>query len=51
MSHDVVASSTPAETSMGRSETLLLAVLLSRRAVRGPTDSASRVMMIVGRSC
>ena len=51
MSHDVVASSTSTETSMSRSETLLLTVLLSRRAVQDSTDSTSCVMMIVGRSC
>ena len=51
MFHDVVASSASTETSMSRSETLLLTVLLSRRAVRNSTDSTLHVMMIVGRSC
>jgi len=51
MFHDVVASSASTEASVGRSETLLLTVLLSRRAVRDPTGSTSRAMMIVGRSC
>ncbi len=51
MFHDVVASSTSTETSISRSETLLLTVLLSRWAVRDSTDLTSRVMMIVDRSC
>jgi len=50
MFHEVSASSASAEASMGRSETLLLAVLLSRRVVRGPTDSTSRAMVREGRS-
>ncbi len=51
MFHDVVASLISTETLMSRSETFLLTMLLSRRAVRDSTDSTSRVMMIVGRSC
>ncbi len=51
MSHDVVASSISTEALMSRSETLLLTVLLSRRAVQDSTDSTSCVMMIVDRSC
>jgi len=49
MFHAVAAFSASAEASVGRSETLLLAVLLSRRVVRGPTGSASRAMVREGR--
>ncbi len=51
MFHAMTAFSASTEASMSRSETLLLTVLLSRRVVRSPTDSTSRVMMREGRSC
>ncbi len=51
MFHDVVASSASTETSMSRSETLLLTVFLNRWAVQDSTDLTLHVMMIVGRSC
>jgi len=45
MFHGIAASWGSAGASKGRRETRLFAVLLSRRAVRGSTDSESRAMM------
>ena len=45
MFHGVSASWGPAGASAGIRETRLLAVLLSRRAVRGPTGSESRAIV------
>ncbi len=51
MFHAMTAFSASTETSMSRSETLLLTVLLSKRVVWDSTDLTSRVMMREGRSC
>ena len=51
MFHEMTAFSTLTETSMSRSETLLLTMLLSRRVVWDSTDSTSHVMMREDRSC
>ncbi len=49
MFHNVIAFSASVKTLMSRNKTFLLTVLLSRRAVRDLTNSASRVIMIVRR--
>ncbi len=51
MFHAMTAFSTSTETSMSRSETFLLTMLLSRRVVWNSTDSTSCIIMKEDRSC
>ncbi len=51
MFHAMTAFSASTETSMSRSETLLLTMLLSRRVVQDSIDLTSHVMMKEDRSC
>ncbi len=51
MFHAMTAFSTLIETSMSKSETLLLTMLLSKWVVQDSTDSISHVMMKEDKNC
>ncbi len=47
--YNVITSSALIKTLMNKSKTFLLTVLLSKRAIRDLTDSASRVIIIINK--